>query len=114
MPPARGNRHPGRTPAKAGRAGIQKPLNGWIPAFEGVRKLTICWINALRPSRQLPCPEEPPQAASRRGSFLRMSIFLNPIRRFPHAEERSKSASRSMRNRHAANFLPPAFAGMTE
>src|SRR6516165_6287926 len=53
MPPARGNRHPGRTPAKAGRAGIQKPLNGWIPALEGVRKLTICWINALRRSRQL-------------------------------------------------------------
>jgi hypothetical protein len=42
------------------------------------------WISAMRPSRQPPCPEGPPQAASRRGRFLRMRTFLIPSI-IPHA-----------------------------
>src|ERR1700738_759601 len=52
------------------------------------------WIGAVRPSRRPPRPEEPPQAASRRGGLLRMRTFLNAIKGRPHAEERSTSASR--------------------
>jgi hypothetical protein len=62
---------------------------------EALKELTIGWMSAVRPSRQPPCPEEPPQAASRRGGFLRMRTFLNAINDTPHAEERLQGASRS-------------------
>src|SRR5438270_14067362 len=49
------------------------------PAKEAARKLTIGWIGAVRPSRQL------------LRSFLRVRGFLNAIKSFPHAEERSEA-----------------------
>jgi hypothetical protein len=49
-----------------------------VPTFEAVKKLTSGWIGPVRSSRQPPCPEELPQAASRRGGFLRMRPFLMP------------------------------------
>ena len=69
------------------------PCHTWVPVFEGVRKFTIGWISAVRPSRQL------------LRSFLRMRDFLNAIKGFPHAEEHPKGASRSTHGRDAANFL---------
>jgi hypothetical protein len=71
-----------------------------FPAKEPVRKLTIGWINTVRPSRQL------------LRSFLRMRHFLNAIKGFPHAEEHPKGASRSTHGRNAANFLTAAKAGV--
>ena len=68
-------------------------MQKWVPVFEGVRKFTIGWISAVRPSRQL------------LRSFLRMRDFLNAIKGFPHAEEHPKGASRSTHGRDAANFL---------
>jgi hypothetical protein len=46
-----------------------------FPAKAAVRKFTIGWTSAVRPSRQL------------LRSFLRMRDFLNAIKGFPHAEE---------------------------
>jgi hypothetical protein len=77
-------------------------VEGWIPAFEAVRKFTIGWISAVRPSRQL------------LRSFLRMRDFLNAIKGFPHAEEHPKGASRSTHGRDAAYFLAASFAGKTK
>jgi quinoprotein dehydrogenase-associated probable ABC transporter substrate-binding protein len=64
-------------------------------------KLTIGWINAVRPSRQL------------LRSFLRMRIFLYAIRGFPPAEEHPKGASRSTHGLAAANFLTASCAEVT-
>jgi hypothetical protein len=55
-------------PAQAEIQGLQ-PLP-WAPGFEGVRKSTIGWISAVRPSRQL------------LRSFLRTRSFLNAIEDF--------------------------------
>src|ERR1700682_1153804 len=41
----------------------------------------------VRPSRRPPCPEEPPQAASRRGGLLRGERLM-PHTNVPHPEER--------------------------
>src|SRR5260370_18291289 len=38
-------------------------------------------VSRVRPSRRPPCPEEPPQAASRRGGLLRMRSFLMPSKK---------------------------------
>ena len=63
-------------------------------AKEAVKELTIGWISAVRSSRQSPRPEPPPQAASRRGDFLRMRNAVKAIKAIkaikdlPHAEER--------------------------
>jgi hypothetical protein len=81
---------------------IQLGLPHAFPANEAVRKLTIGWIGAVRPSRQL------------LRNFLRMRNFLNAIKGFPHAEERPKGASRSTHSRRAANFLTASFAGGAE
>jgi hypothetical protein len=61
------------------------------PANEHVKKSTISWISAVRPSRQ-----------PLRG-FLRMRIFLHGLTSIPHAEEHSKRASRST---HDADAVP--------
>ena len=82
------------------------------PAQEAVRKLTIAEISVVHPTRHLPCSEEPPQAASRRGSFLRMRDFLNPSKDYPDAEERPEGASRSTHSRDAADFLTASQAGV--
>jgi hypothetical protein len=71
---------------------------------EVVKELTFGWINAVRPSRQ-----------PLRG-FLRMTSVLHTISTLPHAEERSRSASRSAHNMDAtvvSNFRTHSFAGMT-
>jgi hypothetical protein len=48
-------------------ASVRLPVT---PAEERVKELKICWIGAVRPSRQLLC------------SFLRMRSFLNAIKDF--------------------------------
>src|SRR6516162_5418161 len=87
------------------------PEHDLLFSWQPVKELSIGWISALRPSRQPPCPEEPPQAASRRGGFLRMRNFLNYINEVPHAEERptgrvSKHAPRPFQTDTPA---PPRF-----
>jgi hypothetical protein len=72
------------------------------PAKEAVRKFTIGWISAVRPSRRPPC------------GLLRMRDFLNAIKGFPHAEEHPKGASRSTHGRDAANFLTASKAGVQD
>jgi hypothetical protein len=68
-----------------------------IRAKERVDEFKIGWISTVRSSR-LPL----------RG-FLRMRNSANAIKVFPHAEERSKSASRSTHDRDAA--LPASRCG---
>jgi hypothetical protein len=43
-----------------------------------------------------------------------MRSFLNAIKGFPHAEERSKGASRSTHGRDASNFLTASCAEKTK
>src|SRR5271157_2177259 len=81
-----------------------------IDPKECVRESKTRWINTVSPSRRPPCPEEPPQAASRRGGLLRMRNFVNAIDGISHAEERSKSASPSSRDRDAALRKIPSHA----
>ena len=65
---------------------------------------------AARPSRRPPCPEEPSQEASRRGSLLGIRGFLREIGAFPYAEERRREASRSSHDRDAALLANPEVA----
>src|SRR6202007_2242785 len=65
-------------------------------------KRTDVWASAVRPSRRPPSPEEPPPAAPQRGELLRVRKFLYAINKVPHAEERSKRASRSTHSVDAA------------
>src|SRR5271166_3000389 len=85
-----------------------------IDPKECVRESKTRWINTVSPSRRPPCPEEPPQAASRRGGLLRMRNFVNAIDGISHAEERSKSASPSSRDRDAALRKIPSHAQTRE
>jgi hypothetical protein len=64
-------------------------LNG----SELVKELGSGRNSEVRPSRQPPCPEEPPQAASRRGGFLRMRTVLNVIKIYLMLRSASKGAS---------------------
>ncbi len=84
-----------------------------FPAKAAVRKFTIGWTSAVRPSRQL------------LRSFLRMRDFLNATKGFPHAEEHPKGASRSthprctqfpdsLEGRDPCVAWAPAFAGVAE
>ena len=70
-----------------------------IPAHERVTKLKPGWIGGVRPPRQL-----------LRG-FLRMTTIPNPIRDFPHGEERPKGPSRTTHNLDAANSSQPRRPG---
>jgi hypothetical protein len=97
---------------------IQSSSCRFAASSELVKELASGWIDAVRPSRQPPpvlawgrlCPEEPPQAASRRGGFLRMRTFLNALKDIPHAEERLKGASRSTHDVDAALRTIPSHA----
>src|SRR6516162_4741669 len=73
------------------------PEHDLLFSWQPVKELSIGWISALRPSRQPPCPEEPPQAASRRGGFLRMRSFLNAISEVSHL----RSARQGRVSKHA-------------
>jgi hypothetical protein len=77
------------------------PWRKWVPACELVKKISIGWISAVRPSRR-----------PLRG-LPRMRSFLNAIKGSPHAEEHPEGASRSTRDRAAANFFTASFAGKT-
>jgi len=48
----------------------------------------------VRASRRVLCPEEPPQAASRRGALLSMRYVFDGIKKCPHPEEAAKRPSR--------------------
>ena len=96
--PSTSQQLPGKTSAR--RASVTRrraDAPRWRVARRRCAEILIGWIRAVRSSRQPPCPEEPPQAASRRGGFLRMRISVNAIQDCPHGEERRRRVSKHAR-----------------
>ena len=108
----KGRQIPGQLRAVA--AGIEI---GEVPFRQGPEFRNVCAarrvrrdFRAVRPSRRPPCPEEPPQAASRTSGLLRMMGFGDAILNLRHPEVGREATPRRTRGDRAALFRASTIA----